>query len=136
MKMGKKIKPVLPIEYRLLISPFYKEREKQTVILIALRTISEFTNFKYEIVVQESIVDKTINLNISGLRAPQVSLPNIGPALFEKEYTSLKGTYNVHVAKLGREMNKFVVDISTKKVVVKQSPKNIFVEIVTNQQDF
>ena len=53
-----------------------------------------------------------------------------------KEYTNLKGTHNVIVTKLKREENKFVVDFSTKGIVVKQSPKEKFVEIVTDHQEF
>jgi hypothetical protein len=101
-----------------------------------LRTVTEFSNFRYEIVVQESVTDNTMRLNISGLRAPQISLPNTGPAMFEKEYTNLKGIHNVIITKLEREENKFVIDISAKGVIVKQSPKEKFVEIVTDHQEF
>ena len=136
MKQGKRVKPKFPIEYRLLITPLYKEREKETVILVALRTVNEFINFLYEIIVEDNVTNHDFRLNIHGLRAPQVSLPGIGPARFSKEYVNLSGKYNVIVTKLGREENVFVVEISNEKVALEQSPKKKFVEIVTNKEDW
>jgi hypothetical protein len=136
MKQGKRIKPRFPIEYRLLITPKYKEREKKTVILAALRTVNEFTNFLYEIIVQDSVVDHTLHLKIHGLRAPKLTLPGMGPATFLKEYDDLNGTFNVIITKLDREENAFVVDISKEKVILEKSPKEKFVEIVTSEEDW
>ena len=136
MKQGKRVKPKFSIEYRLLITPKYKEREKKTVILAALRTVNEFTNFLYEIIVQDSVVDHNLHLKIHGLRAPQVTLPGTGPAVFNKEYEDLSGKFNVIVSKLGREENVFVVNISKEKITIEKSPKEKFVEIVTSEEDW
>jgi hypothetical protein len=136
MKKGKRVKPRFPIEYRLLITPKYKEREKKTVTLVALRTVNEFTNFLYEIIVQDSMNDNTMHLKIQGLRAPQVSLPGMGPAKFKKEYDGLSGTFTVIVTKLDREENVFVVDISTQNVALIKGPKTKFVEVVTEENDW
>jgi hypothetical protein len=136
MKKGKRVQPKFPIEYRLLIAPKYKERENVTVILVALRTVNAFTNFLYEIIVQDSVTDHDLHLNIHGLRAPQVTLPGTGPATFKKEFTELNGTYNVIVKKLGREENVFTVAISQNGVTVERGPKKKFVEIVTNEEEW
>ncbi len=136
MKKGKRVKPKFPIEYRVLITPQYHEREKETFTLIALRTVSEFTNFRYEIVVHPSIEDHTIRLNIQGLRAPQVSLPESGPAVFETEYNNLSGQYDVIISKLGREENVFSISISDAQVIVEKSPRKKFVEVVTTRDEW
>ncbi len=136
MKKGKRVKPKFPIEYRLLITLKYNEREKKTVVLVALRTVNEFTNFLYEIIVQDTLNNDVLHLRINGLRAPQVSLPGMGPAKFQKEYEGLNGTFTVIVTKLDRMENIFVVNISEKLVTIVKSPKMKFVEFVTNEQDW
>ncbi len=136
MKKGKRVKPKFPIEYRVLVMPRYKEREKETVTVIALRTVHEFTNFRYEIVVDPKLVERTIRLNIHGLRAPQVTLPGSGPAIFETEYSNLHGTYQIVVSKLDREENVFCVNISDKTIVVEQAPEEKFVEMVTSEPEW
>ncbi len=136
MKKGKRVKPKFPIEYRVLVMPRYKEREKETVTVIALRTVNEFTNFRYEIVVDPKLIDHTIRLNIHGLRAPQVTLPGSGPAIYETEYPNLHGTYRIVVSKLDREENVFCVFISENKIVIEQTPEEKFVEMVTSEQEW
>ena len=136
MKKGKLVKPKFPIEYRILITPRYKEREKEMVTAVVMRTVNEFTNFRYEIVVEPKLEDHLLRLNIHGLRAPQVTLPGSGPAIFEVEYNNLHGMYDVVVSKLDREENAFSVNISNDNIVVEKSPRKKFVEIVTNEIDW
>ena len=136
MNKGKRVKPKFPIEYRVLITPRFKERETEPVTMIALRTVNEFTNFRYEIVVLPEISDHTIKLNIHGLRAPQVSLPGSGPAIFETEYNNLDGIYDVVVSKPDHEENNFSVSISKDHIIVEKSPRNKFVEIVTSEEEW
>ncbi len=123
MKKGKRVKPKFSLEYRLLIVPKYKEAEKKSVTLLALRTVNEFTSFRYEIVVSAKLEGRTLRLNIHGLRAPQLTLPGAGPALFETEFELTRGTYSVVVSKLDREENIFSVQISPEKVTVETSPE-------------
>jgi hypothetical protein len=130
------VNPKNPIEFRVLIAPRYKEREKETVTLIALKTVNEFTSFHYEIVVSPDITDHTITLKILGLRAPQITLPGSGPAHFESEHKNLSGRYTVIVSKLDHQENNFSVMISDKQTVVEGSPENTFVEIVTNPDEW
>ncbi len=136
MKKGKRVKPKFSLEYRLLIVPRYKEAEKKSVTLFALRTVNEFTSFRYEIVVAAKLEERTLRLNIHGLRAPQLSLPGAGPALFETEFELVRGTYSVVVSKLDREENTFSVQISPEKVTVEVSPDGKFVDIVTREEDW
>ena len=71
-----------------------------------------------------------------GLRAPQVSLPSSGPAVFETELKKLRGAYDVIVAKPNRETNEFSINVSDKFVTVNKGPVNKFVEIVTIEEDW
>lgn len=136
MKKGKRIKPKFPIEYRVLITPRYKEREKTVVTRVALRTVNEFSNFRYEIVVAPELQDRSLRLNIHGLRAPQVSLPGSGPAVYETEYPDLHGEYDIVVSKLDREENTFGVTITDQHVTLERSPRKKFVEVVTEESEW
>ncbi len=136
MKKGKRIKPRFPIEYRVLITPKYKEHEKTIVTRVALRTVNEFSNFRYEIVVVPELQDRSLRLNIHGLRAPQVSLPGSGPAVYETEYPDLRGPYEIVISKLDREENSFGVTISDRQVTLERVPKKKFVEVVTDENEW
>jgi len=136
MKQGKRVKPKFPIEYRLLITPKVKEREKKIVTLFALRTVNEFTNFRYEIIVEPEVNNRTMHLKIRGLRAPQVSIPAVGPATFSAEYDGLNGSYDVIISKHAKYENKFIVNINKEKIVVKEIPNKRFIEIVTDENEW
>ncbi len=136
MKRGKRVTPKFPLEYRLLIVPVWHEREREHTTLIAMRTINEFSTFRYEIVVQPELKDHTLRLSIHGLRAPQVSLPGSGPAVFRTEFKNLDGRYEIVISKLDRQVNVFTVMISKDTVSVEKSPKEKFIEIVTAQNEW
>ena len=136
MKKGKRVKPKFPIEYRLLITPKQGEREKETVILVALRTVNEFKNFLYEIVVEPRLADRTVRLDIHGLRAPQVTIPGTGPAKFMTEFKDLHGIYSVAVSKPNGEENLYKVNISNTEVIIEESPNKKFVDLVTNEEEW
>ena len=136
MKQGKRVKPKFPIEYRLLITPKINEREKKIVTLFALRTVNEFTNFRYELIVEPEVNHRTMHFKIRGLRAPQVSIPAVGPATFSTEYDDLNGTYDVIISKHTKNENKFTVNINKEKIVVKEIPNKRFIDIVTNENEW
>jgi hypothetical protein len=133
MKRDKQAAPKFLLEYKLLIRPKYKEIERKTVIEFGLRTVNEFTNFKYEINVEQEQTDKTLKLIIRGLRAPKTSIPSIGPAVFFSEYENLSGNYSVIISKHGKEENKFSVDIAEKAITVKRRPTKKFIDITTDE---
>jgi len=136
MKQGKRVKPVFPIEYRLLIMPKYNEREKQFFTYMALRTENEFSSFRYEIVVEPVMTDRVLQFNIHGLRAPQVTIPHSGPAIFETKFTNLHGRYELIVSKPGREKNTFTISVSDKEILLEGNPRNKFVHVTTTEQEF
>jgi hypothetical protein len=136
MKKGKRVKPKFSLEYLLLLVPRYKETEKKPVTHVALRTVNEFTSFRYEIVVAAELAGRTLRLNIHGLRAPQLTLPGTGPALFETEFEGLRGSYSIVISKLDREENIFTVGFSPEGILVEKSPDEKFVDIVTREEDW
>lgn len=123
-------------EYILLITPRFNERKKQMVTLVALRTVKEFSNFRYVLVAEARVDDRTLQIDIKGLRAPELTLPNVGPAIFETEFDILDGTYEIVIRKLRKEVNIFRVSISTEQVIVEQSPKMRFIDLVTHMEDW
>ncbi len=136
MKKGKRVKPVFPIEYRLFIAPGYNERTKEYYTFVALRTVTEFRSFHYEIVVEPELTGNVLTLAIHGLRAPQITIPGSGSAEFSAELKEMKGSFTVIISKLRKEENTFTVNISRKGVIVEKSPKTKFVEIVTNKEEW
>lgn len=136
MKKGKRVRPELPAEYVLLVTPWYNERTKEQVTLFALRTVNEFTNFRYALVVKPELRDRTMTLLVQGLSAPELTLPATGPAEFRDERPGLKGTYDVVVSKHGKATNTFSVSITQARVKVERMPEDRFVEIVTRIEDW
>jgi hypothetical protein len=130
------VKPVFPIEYRLLIAPRYNERERRAVTYVGLRTVTEFSHFRYEVVVNAEVKQGELRLDIHGLRAPELTLPHAGSALFETEIPGLDGTYRVVISKLAREVNTFTVAITADRVTVLSSPENRFVDLVTTPSEW
>ncbi len=133
MKRGESVKPIIAVEYYLLITPKYKERDKKVVTYFTLRTVPEFTYFRYEIIVKPVIQDRTIRFDIHGLRAPLVTIPNMGPATFTAEFENLSGDYTLIVSKHGKKVNRFLLKIKKNKIIVEKSPENKFIEIVTDE---
>ncbi|HUL44271.1 MAG TPA: hypothetical protein VLY03_07935 [Bacteroidota bacterium] len=136
MKKGRRVKPVFPIEYRLLLIQRYDERMKKHLTHAAIRTVNEFSSFRYEIIVTPSVDGNKVGFHIQGLRAPQVTIPHSGPAMFEHDFPGLNGTYDVVITKLDHAENRFTVDISRDEIVVRSSPQERFVDLVTDKEEF
>jgi hypothetical protein len=136
MKQAKQKPLPFVAEYRLLIYHKYSPQFKAMVIRVVLRTIDEFSNFLYEIVVEDIIKGNTLSLNIHGLRAPRQTLPAFGPATFTKEYRNLEHVEEIVVAKLDGMKNTFHVKISKDSVILKKSPKDNFVQLVTKEEEW
>ncbi|MBI4811267.1 MAG: hypothetical protein HY800_07505 [Ignavibacteriales bacterium] len=132
MNKGKQVKTKLPIEYRLRIGSKIKDYGNKIFTQFILQTINEFTNFRYEIIVEPVFKNHTLLLNIRGLRTPNVTIPGLGPAVFQTEYENLSGIYEIVISKHGKEENKFSIKIDNNKITVKRSPTRKFVEIVTD----
>ena len=135
-KRGKKEKPVLPAEYVLLVTPYVNQRTGEKVTLVALRTVTEFVNFRYDLIVQPSLEGRTLKLLIQGLGAPQMTLPEMGPAQFRLERKDLSGAYEIVVSKHNRQFDSYRVNVTPAEVTVVSVPGERFSEIVTRLEDW
>ena len=120
----------------MLITQVSKEREKVIVTRIALRTMNEFTNFRYEIVVEPTLEVDILRLKVQGLRAPKLSLPSTGSATFVTEYPDLQGRLTIIVSKPDRQENEFVVNIAGRSVELRKGPRLGFIQLVTKEEEW
>jgi hypothetical protein len=120
-------------EYRLLIAPHLAERNQQVVTRIIIDTTKSFASFRYELSVDEKIDKDALRFTVLGFKTPQLTLPAAGPARFQKTYEGLKGTYALTVDGIDGRSTTFTVRISSKKVELLKSPRQSFVQIVTDE---
>ena len=125
--MAKKKKPEL--EYRLNIFYHHNRHTKERKLVFLVRTIQEFVSFNYEILLEDKVEGRTIQIKIGGLNTPSSLMPGTGPALGKKEYTLLEGVYALVVRKLDGTTNEFRLEITTDRVRILDSPKNPLVLI-------
>ncbi len=131
MKPEKQIIVKSPYEYQLIISKKYSPLSKKFLTQFELKTIHEFTNFKYAIIVESIINNHTIHFDILGLSTPFVTIPNTGPAIFTVEYENLSGIYDVIITKGNKtNKNKFSIKIDKKNIILKKLPPKAFVELI------
>ncbi len=116
-------------EYHLFVTAVYKDTEQEYRTLVVLQTARQFASFRYELSVEEKLADHAISYRVTGLRAPQLSLPGSGPASFRREYRNLRGKYRITVEGLDRTHNIFEFEIGEKQVMLKQAPSKPFVEV-------
>jgi len=132
----KAVKGGSAVDYVLLMTPCYSERKRRPVTYLALRSVKQFRSFRYDIVVEHRLDGNTLYLDIRGLRPPELTLPGVGPAIFETEYDNLAGNYEVVITKLHKEVNRFHVRIAPEKVLVEKSPRARFIDLVTRMEDW
>jgi hypothetical protein len=114
-------------EYVLRIFRHKDERTNKKSIVFTVETVNVFTNFKYEVLLEENLSGKELTLKILGLHAPAMLMPGKGPAIGRREFVGLRGAYTVHVSKMGKEFNDFLVDISSKEISIKDDPDKSFI---------
>lgn len=136
MKRGKRVRPELPAEYVLLVTPHINDRTGEKVTLIALRTVTEFTSFRYDLVVEPKIDGRTLTLVIQGLRAPRMTLPAMGPAEYRLERSDMEGKYDIVVSKHNKIFDFYTVRVSPAAVKVDKVSEERFSEIVTRIEDW
>jgi len=135
-KRGKKEKPVVTTEYVLLVTPHINERTGEKVTLVALRTVTEFVNFRYDLIVQPTLDGRTLKLLIQGLGAPELTLPAMGPAQYRLERKDLSGQYDIVVSKHNKQFDSYRVTVSPAAVTVEEQPADRFSNIVTRIEDW
>jgi hypothetical protein len=114
-------------DYTLNIFHHYNEKTKQDVVVFLVQTTKIFVSFRYEILLDNELVDHAINLRITGLHVPELLMPQTGPAQGRCDYTNLTGLYSVTVTKQDKTINEFSVQISPAKIEIKHKPRAPFI---------
>lgn len=129
--MVKKVQPeAFPYQYRLILSKKYNQINKTWYTNLRLETLQEFTNFQYEITVDDKQQNDTLKLNITGLTTPKMLMGGSGPGVFEKEYVKLEGTYKIEIINIDSSKNVFELEFGKRTISVIKSPKNKFVDLI------
>jgi hypothetical protein len=118
-------------DYTLNIFHHYDEKTKRNVVVFLVQTTKIFVSFRYEILLEDEIVDNEIHLRIKGLHVPELLMPQSGPAQGRRDYTQLEGTYHLVVTKQDKTVNEFSLHITQESVDIKQKPKTSFI-IISN----
>jgi hypothetical protein len=116
-------------EYALHIFHHNDERTGKSSVVILVRTIKEFTSFNYEILLNASMTERTIQVKILGLRTTPLIMPGIGPARGRKDFDNLGGEYTVQVSKLDGETNEFHLSVSASQIALYGSPARPFIAV-------
>lgn len=124
------------IEYRMLIQPTFDETLRKHGTAFLIETVKQFSNFSYEIVIDEKREGNRISWTLHGLRAPELLMPSFGGAQFRKVYFDLKGTYTFSLLKIDGEANDIALKILPTSVVVKSFTGTPFVSVYSSESLF
>ena len=116
-------------EYSLHVFHRYDDRIRKTLQVFLVQTVKEFTSFNYEILLDVTVEDKTIQLKILGLRTTALTMPGVGPAQGRKDFVDLRGSFHLSVVKLDGEANDFQIDLSPANIVISGSPESPFITV-------
>jgi hypothetical protein len=122
-------------DYTLNIFHHYNEKTKQNVIVFLVQTTKIFVSFRYEILLEDKLVDHEINLRITGLHIPELLLPQTGPAQGRCDYSSLNGLYKLTVTKQDKTVNEFSVQISQATIDILHKPRAPFIIVSSDPVD-
>jgi hypothetical protein len=136
LKVPRQKPAVRLVEFRALITHKMSERGKKRITLVAIRTVEEFSNFQYEIVVKDHISEGRLFLEIHGLRAPSQVIPASGPATFKKEFDDLTSVHEILLSRLDGQENSFQIKITRDDVHIVKSPEKRFVELVAKEEEW
>jgi len=118
-------------EYVLHVFHANDEQTRKRLVVFLIRTVKDFVNFGYEILLEDSHKEREIGLRIHGLHTPAMIMPGTGPAYGFRAFQHLSGRYVVSVAKLNRTTNEFTIEIRPDAITLIQSPSNPFVQFTT-----
>lgn len=108
------------------------ERTGNPAIVFHVRTVKEFTSFNYEILLDCSVLERTIQLRIIGLRTTPLIMPGMGPAQGRKELEHLNGAYTLVVRKPDGETNQFNLHVLPDRITMDGSPARPFI-LISNE---
>jgi len=120
-----------PFEYRLSIRGDLNERNQKYTMTLLMETTRQFATFRYDLAIRETREGNHIKFVVTGLKAPQLSLPANGPAQFSRQYESLEGTYELVIEGLDHRVDTFKVRFRKNAATVLERPAHPFVEVLT-----
>ena len=120
----------------MLIQPTFDQTLKKAGTLFLIETVKQFSNFSYEVVVEETRDEKLLTWALHGLRAPELLMPSFGGAQFKKVYFDLKGTYTFVLKKIDGEVNEFKIKFLPSSVAVQNTVGTPFVSVYTSEALF
>lgn len=119
-------------EYSLHVFHRFDERIRKVLQIFLVQTVKEFTSFNYEILLDVAVQDRAIQMKILGLRTTPLIMPGVGPARGRRDFTELRGSYQLNVIKLNGETNEFQVELTPSSVSITGAPASPFIT-VTNK---
>ncbi|MFH0989063.1 MAG: hypothetical protein V1799_03495 [bacterium] len=127
MKTKKKIR-IRP-EYILNIFPYTIEWKNKQTTLFVMQTLSEFTNFNYQILIDSQLKERLISIKILGLRTTALLMPGVGAARGYFDFPNLKGKYSVKIEKLDGEVNEYTLHIKPDRITLSEPPPSAFIHL-------
>lgn len=124
MKKKKKAKPP---EYRLNIFQASDKETGKRYVTFLVRTMKEFASFNYEIILNVTQRDRTLQVEILGMNAPPMIMGGTGPATGRHNLTGLRGVYTVVVTKLDHEANTFMINVDPGDINIVEAPPDPFI---------
>ncbi|MGE5314281.1 MAG: hypothetical protein ACM3Q4_06285 [Acidobacteriota bacterium] len=124
------------IEYRLLVVPAYDETMQKYGTLFLVETVKQFTNFNYQILIEEGVHKRTVTWKIHGLSAPAMSMPAVGGAKFDKIYFDMNGTVHFTMIKKDGHENTATLKVTPQGVKIVELPEHPFMTVYTSTDEF
>jgi hypothetical protein len=116
-------------EYSLHVFHYFDERVRKILQVFLVQTVKEFTSFNYEILLEVAVQDRTIQMKILGLRTTPLIMPGVGPARGRRDFSELRGLYQLNLIKLDGETNEFQVDLSPSSISITGNPATPFITV-------
>lgn len=118
-------------EYTLNIFRAQDPKSLQDGWVFLVRTVKEFVSFNYEILLTSEVTKNAITLKITGIHAPLLVMPGIGPAKGSVFLRELQGPYALTVKKLNKEVNDFKIVLRNGRAEIRNIPAQPFITIQT-----
>lgn len=116
-------------EYRLNIFRGTDPKTRQEGWIFYVRTVKEFVSFNYEILLTATVQGREITLQISGIHAPLMVMPGVGPAKGTALLKDIQGPYDLIVKKLNKEVTSFAITLGDDRVSLDRTPPHPFIQV-------
>lgn len=114
-------------EYTLHVFHSVHPETNEAVTALVVQTTREFVSFKYEIPLESTIAETTIDLKIHGLRVPENLVPGKGRARGVVFLQKLRGSHDLFITNVDGVTNRFTINSTNRTVEVKQLSRKPFV---------